>query len=102
MCVQKSVTIYDPKGSHPAEAYIVSHVGVYRVHSMMKVRATSAWSTCWTYDPLLLFNSLRMAPGCQNMYKLAPNMKCVLCYMCFCTLISGFCWLKYRLEVNAW
>jgi len=47
--VQISVTKYDPKGSHPAEAYNVSPVRVCRVHSMMKVRATSAWSTCWTY-----------------------------------------------------
>jgi len=33
----------------------------------MQVRAVSTGSMCWTSEPLLLLNSLRMAPWCWNM-----------------------------------
>jgi len=30
---------------------------------MIELMVTSAWSMCWTYDPLFLINSLRMVPS---------------------------------------
>ena len=42
-------------------------IGSWRFDTTYCSHATSTWSTCWTYDHLLLLKSLRMAPRCRNM-----------------------------------
>jgi len=37
---------------------------------LMEVWVNSAWNTCWTYEPVMLRNSLMMVPWCQNMKEL--------------------------------
>ena len=45
---------------------------------MTEERATGTCNACWTYDTLLLINSLKMVPWCRNTYELSLNVKCTL------------------------
>jgi len=44
---------------------------------MTNLRAVSTWNMCWTYDPLLLINSLKMVPWCWSEEQL------VWCFIVF-------------------
>ena len=61
-------------------------------------RVISTQSTCWTYDHLLLINSLKMAPWCQtcNSWYLIWSFFDLF----YCIVISAFCWLGYGMLRN--
>jgi hypothetical protein len=60
---------------------------------LMKVWVNSTQNTCWTYDPLLLQYSLRMALSCRNMQEWELEKNFVSWFAFYCILLSVFCWL---------